>query len=317
MEIIAKLPASTAGASTSLEPGPMELGAIAGSSKSDQCVRCKGYGRWSSACGTPLNWTRGEEVSHRVDLNRDILWLGQNSPGSKFKYRLAGLSRGMGRQGCQALTYSADTIAKPTTKCRQLPEIAEFMVAEIADEATYQQDCARIWQHVFGKGVPVGAELQATDLDKVPEFERKIRAQYADVFQERTGLPPMRQDGGFRIRTIPGAEPPHRSPYRMTPDEWEVYREKVQTLLSKRLIRKSSSPYAAPVIFVPQGVDDSGKPKIRMVIYYRALNKITVRNRFPLPHPEDFIPKLHGIKCFTKLDFWASFHQHRCHPEVI
>ena len=161
------------------------------------------------------------------------------------------------------------------------------MVAEIADEATYQQDCARIWQHVFGKDVPVGAELQATDLDKVPEFERQIRAQYADVFQERTGLPPMRQDGGFRIRTIPGAEPPHRSPYRMTPDEWEVYREKVQTLLSKRLIRKSSSPYAAPVIFVPQGLDDNGKPKIRMVIDYRALNKINVKDRFPLPHPED------------------------------
>lgn len=170
---------------------------------------------------------------------------------------------------------------------------------------------------MFGKDVPVGAELQAADLDKVPEFERKIRAQYADIFREPTGLPPMRRDGGFRIRTIPGAEPPHRSPYRMTPEEWEAYWEKVQTLLSKRLIRKSSSPYAAPVIFVPQGLDDSGKPKIRMVIDYRALNKITVKDRFPPPHPEDLIAKLHGMKCFTKLDFWSGSHQHRCHPETI
>ena len=95
-----------------------------------------------------------------------------------------------------------------------------------------------------------------------------MRAQYADIFQEPTGLPPMRQDGGYRIRTISGAEPPQWFPYRMTPDEWEVYWEKVRTLLSQCLIRKSSSPYAASVIFVPQGLDDSGKPKIRIVIDY-------------------------------------------------
>ena len=79
---------------------------------------------------------------------------------------------------------------------------------------------------------------------------------------------------------------------------------------------KSSSPYAALVIFVPQGLDDSGKPGIRMVIDYHALNKITVKDRFPLPHPEDLIAKLHGMN-FTKLDFWSGFHQHRCHPETI
>ena len=109
----------------------------------------------------------------------------------------------------------------------------------------------------------------------------------------------------------------HTVPYRLTLEEWEVYKDKIQTLLSKRLIRKSSSPYAAPVIFVPQGFDDEGKPKIRMVIDYRALNKITVKDRFPLPHPEDLIAKLHGMKYFTKLDFWSRFHQHRCHPEKI
>ena len=222
-----------------------------------------------------------EEVPHHVDLNRNILWLGQDSPGSKFRYRLVGLPRDRARQGHQIPANSTnsligldstDTPTKPSTKCHQLPEITEFMVAEITDEATYQQDCAHTWRHIFGKEVPIGSELKAIDLDKISKFEHKIRTQYADIFQEPTGLPPTRKDGGFRIRTIPGAEPPHWSPYRMTPEEWEVYREKIQTLLSKRLIRKSSLPYAAPVIFVPQGLDDSGKPKIRMVIDYRALN---------------------------------------------
>ena len=72
----------------------------------------------------------------------------------------------------------------------------------------------------------------------------------------------MCKDGGFRIRTIPGVEPPHRSPYRLTPEEWEVYKEKTQALLTKQLIRKSNSPYATPVLFVPQGLDEKGKPKI-------------------------------------------------------
>ena len=71
------------------------------------------------------------------------------------------------------------------------------------------------------------------------------------------------------------------------------------------------------MIFVPQGLDDESKPKIRMVIDYRALNKITVKDRFPLPHPEDLITRLHGMKRFTKLDFWSGFHQHRCHPDTI
>ena len=189
------------------------------------------------------------------------------------------------------------------------------MVAEITDEADFQQDCSRVWRKVFGKDRD--SELQAADLEKVPEFERKIRTQYADVFREPTGLPPARKDGGFGVRTVPGAEPPHRSPYRMTPEEWEVYKEKTQALLTKRLIRKSNSPYAAPEIFVPQGLDEEGKSKIRMVIDYRALNKITVKGRFPLPHPEDLIARLQGMKRFTKLDFWSGFHQHRCHPDII
>ena len=55
------------------------------------------------------------------------------------------------------------------------------MVAEIADEAIYQDDCARTWRRVFG--IDRNAELQAADLEKMPEFERRIRAQYPDVFQ--------------------------------------------------------------------------------------------------------------------------------------
>ena len=138
----------------------------------------------------------------------------------------------------------------------------------------------------------------------LPGVDARVReAQYPDVFRAPTGLPPARKDDGFRIRTIPGAELPHRSPYRRTPDEWEAYKEKTQALLSKRLICKSNSPYAALLMLLPQGFDDEGKPKMRKCIDYRALNKIIVKNRFPLPHPQVLITKLHGMDRFTKLDF--------------
>ena len=108
------------------------------------------------------------------------------------------------------------------------------MVAEITNEADFQEDCSKTWRKVFGREPE--SQLQAADLEKIAEFEKRIRAQYADIFREPTGLPPARKDGGFRIRTVLGAEHPHRSPYRMTPEEWEANKER-----HKHYSRKDSS----------------------------------------------------------------------------
>ena len=149
--------------------------------------------------------------------------LGQDGSGGKLKHQLDGLPRGEGRWDRQAPPYLAEATGMPEAlqsgpsarhHGKRLPEIADPTVAEIADEETYQDDCARTRCKVFDKDKDQGSELQAADLEKVPRFERRIRAQYADVFREPTGLPPMCKDDGFRIRTILGAEPPHRSPYR-------------------------------------------------------------------------------------------------------
>ena len=76
------------------------------------------------------------------------------------------------------------------------------MVVEITDEDDFLKDCARAWK-VFGRepaGLPLigrgDPELQAADPERIPEFEKKIRAQYADIFREPTGLPSARKDEG-------------------------------------------------------------------------------------------------------------------------
>ena len=69
-QIIAKLPINTVAASTSLDPGPLELGAIAVSSKSNQCAQCKGCGHWSPAYGTSRNWKYGDPIAGRLPGGR-------------------------------------------------------------------------------------------------------------------------------------------------------------------------------------------------------------------------------------------------------
>ena len=105
---------------------------------------------------------------------------------------------------------------------------------------------------------------------------------FPDVFPEDLpGLPPKRQVE-FRIDLIPGAAPIARAPYRLAPSEMQELSSQLQELLSRGFIRPSFSPWGAPVLFVKKK-DGS----FRMCIDYRELNKLTVKNRYPLPRIND------------------------------
>ncbi len=89
----------------------------------------------------------------------------------------------------------------------------------------------------------------------------------------------------------------------MTSELIEVKRQ-VTELLQKQLIEPSVSPYGAPLLFV---LKMGGE--LRMVIDYRALNKLTIKNRSPLPRIDDLFDKLQGSQYFTSLDAASGFHQ--------
>ena len=112
-------------------------------------------------------------------------------------------------------------------------------------------------------------------------------ADFPDVFpEELPGLPPVREVE-FNIELIPGAEPISKAPYRMAPIELKELKEQLQELLERGFICPSVSPWGAPVLFVKKK-DGS----MRLCIDYRELNKITIRNRYPLPRIDDLFDQL-------------------------
>jgi RNase H-like domain found in reverse transcriptase/Reverse transcriptase (RNA-dependent DNA polymerase)/Integrase zinc binding domain/Retroviral aspartyl protease/Chromo (CHRromatin Organisation MOdifier) domain len=152
--------------------------------------------------------------------------------------------------------------------------------------------------------------MDIADMD--PRVGTLIR-EFDDVFRAELppGLPP-RRSVEHRIDLIPNHEPPHRAPYRLSPHEMTELRRQLGQLLESGAIRPSSSPYAAPVLFVHKK-DGS----MRMCIDYRALNKITIKNRFPLPRIDELLNCLHGAKVFSKIDLKSAYHQIRIAEQDI
>ncbi|GJX74349.1 putative reverse transcriptase domain-containing protein [Tanacetum coccineum] len=135
---------------------------------------------------------------------------------------------------------------------------------------------------------------------------------FPEVFSEDlSGLPSTRQVE-FQIDLMPGAAPVARAPYRLAPSEMKELSEQLQELSDKGFIRPSSSPWGAPVLFVKKK-DGS----FRMCIDYRELNKLTVKNRYPLPRIDDLFDQLQGSSVYSKIDLRSGYHQLRVREEDI
>ncbi|GJR75149.1 putative reverse transcriptase domain-containing protein [Tanacetum coccineum] len=129
--------------------------------------------------------------------------------------------------------------------------------------------------------------------------------------EDLPGLPPTRQVE-FQIDLVPGAAPVARAPYRLAPSELKELSEQLKELSDKGFIRPSSSPWGAPVLFVKKK-DGS----FRMCIDYRELNKLTVKNRYPLPRIDDLFDQLQGSSVYSKIDLRSGYHQLRVREEDI
>nr|GEW86481.1 putative reverse transcriptase domain, ribonuclease H-like domain protein [Tanacetum cinerariifolium] len=125
------------------------------------------------------------------------------------------------------------------------------------------------------------------------------------------GLPPPRQVE-FQIDLVSGDAPVAHAPYRLAPLEMKELAKQLQELSEKGFIRPSSSPWGAPVLFVKKK-DGS----FHMCIDYRELNKLTVKNRYPLPRIDDLFDQLQGSNVYSKIDLRTGYHQLRIREEDI
>ena len=163
-----------------------------------------------------------------------------------------------------------------------------------------------------------GEGKKEMELNSVSESEgdscvKSLLDEYKDVFPSDLprSLPPVREVD-HKIEIIPGSSPPSKPTFRMSPKELDELKKQLKELLDHGFIRPSKSPYGAPVLFVKKK-DGS----MRMCVDYRALNKITVKNKYPLPRVDELFDRLRGAKYFSKIDLRSGYHQVRIDEQDV
>jgi hypothetical protein len=153
--------------------------------------------------------------------------------------------------------------------------------------------------------------LSVDDKESNPIEAIRIVSEFPDVFpEELLGMPPERKVE-FAIELIPDTAPISKRAYRVSGLELVELKKQIDELLEKVYIRPSTSPWATPVLFVEK---DGTK---RMCIDYRALNEVTVKNKYLSPRIEDLFDQLRGASVFSKIDLRSGYHQLRIRPSDI
>ena len=128
--------------------------------------------------------------------------------------------------------------------------------------------------------------------------------EYEDVFPDKLqGLPPYR-DVDFTIELHLGTSPISMTLHRMAPVELQELKVQLQELLDRGFIRQSTSPWGASVLFAKK------KDKtLRLCIDYRQLNRVTIKNMYPLPRIDDLFDQLRRARVYSKIDLHTDYHQ--------
>ncbi|GJX43892.1 putative reverse transcriptase domain-containing protein [Tanacetum coccineum] len=160
--------------------------------------------------------------------------------------------------------------------------------------------------------IPIKAQVIEKNSDEKLLEDIPVVRELPKVFPEDLpSFSPVRQVE-FQIDLIPGTALVARAPYRLALSEMQELSNQLQELSDRGFIRPSTLPWGAPVSFVKKK-DGS----FRMCINYRELNKLTVKNCYPLPRIDDLFDQLQGSSVYSKIDLRSGYHQLRVKDEDI
>ncbi|KAL2632608.1 hypothetical protein R1flu_004087 [Riccia fluitans] len=166
--------------------------------------------------------------------------------------------------------------------------------------------CIMRWTDMGSDG-PKGDAVPSGESSRSQDGLREIMGDYADVLTDELPeeLPPWREVD-HTIELVPEATPPSKAAYRLNQVEMGELKKQLGELVARGYIRTSKLPYGAPVLFAKKK-----DGKMPMCIDYRALNKVTIRNNYPLPRMDDLFDQLAGAKYFSRIDLKSGYYQIR------
>ena len=166
------------------------------------------------------------------------------------------------------------------------------LISAISARWLFQKGCKGYLAHV------VDTRSDEVRLENVP-----VVREFLDVFPDDLPGLPSERETDFPIDLVPGTAPISLPPYRMAPAELKELKVQLQELVDRGF---SISPWGAPMLFVKKK-DGTW----RLCVDYRQLNKVTIRNKYPLPRIDDLFDQLQGAKVFSKIDLRSGYHQLR------
>ncbi|GBG71816.1 hypothetical protein CBR_g9226 [Chara braunii] len=178
--------------------------------------------------------------------------------------------------------------------CLSAPAIARLVKKEQLEEQVF-----------VAYGRPV---IESKEEELIDPAIAKLLEEFKDLAEPPLGVVPWPIQHCIEIE--PSSKTPKGVVYRMSPRELKELRKQLDELLEKGWIRPSSSPFGAPVLFVPKK-----EGELRMCIDYRGLNAITVKNAEPLPRIDDLLDRVQGAKYFSNIDLKSGYHQIEFHPD--
>ncbi|EMS67843.1 2,3-bisphosphoglycerate-independent phosphoglycerate mutase [Triticum urartu] len=210
-------------------------------------------------------------------------------------------------------TPTLDALKKGAPERWRLIKAHGTAVGLPTDDDMGNSEGRRIRWEGLGGAAPTVPHLQLAAASSEAEHPLldSLLQQHSNLFDKPQGLPPSRVYD-HHIHLVPGSTPVAVRPYRYPQLQKDELERQCALMLAAGIIRTSTSPFTAPALLVRKS-DGTW----RFCIDYRALNALTLKDKFPIPVVDELLDELHGARFFTKLDLRSGYHQVRMHPDDI